>query len=80
MELNTQVEREITIHSSMAHPHVVDFYAAFEDFNFIYLVLEYAEGVSATGVIIYLGALSTHLSTPLIPVSPVPICPTGRPV
>ncbi|GAX79937.1 hypothetical protein CEUSTIGMA_g7377.t1 [Chlamydomonas eustigma] len=39
-----QVEREISIHSSMNHPHIVDFYAAFEDAGFIYLVLEYAEG------------------------------------
>ena len=43
----TQVEREISIHSSMAHPHIVDFYAAFEDAGFIYLIMEYAEGVSA---------------------------------
>ena len=31
----------------MAHPHIVDFYAAFEDAGFIYLIMEYAEGVSA---------------------------------
>jgi serine/threonine protein kinase len=41
-----QVEREITIHSALQHPHVVDFYVAFHDVNFIYLVMEYAEGVS----------------------------------
>ncbi|GAX83095.1 hypothetical protein CEUSTIGMA_g10521.t1 [Chlamydomonas eustigma] len=39
-----QIEREISIHASLHHPHIVEFYAAFEDDNFIYLVLEYAEG------------------------------------
>lgn len=39
-----QVEREIAIHSSLNHPHIVDFYAAFEDDEKIYLVQEYASG------------------------------------
>ncbi|MEW5301362.1 MAG: hypothetical protein WDW36_004225 [Sanguina aurantia] len=39
-----QVEREINIHSSLNHPHIVDFYAAFEDDARIYLVMEYAAG------------------------------------
>lgn len=39
-----QVEREIAIHSSIVHPNIVDFYAAFEDDKRIYLVLEYAAG------------------------------------
>jgi len=43
---HAQVQREISTHSSLSHPHVVDFYAAFEDASYIYLVLEYAEGVS----------------------------------
>jgi serine/threonine protein kinase len=81
-----QVEREIAIHSSLRHPHIVDFvsclcsrvvmakvhgllclfllplprlpdavhrpqlpqYAAFEDDHGIYMLLEYAEGVSAS--------------------------------
>ncbi|PNH09883.1 Aurora kinase B [Tetrabaena socialis] len=39
-----QVEREINIHSSLNHPHIIDFYAAFEDDERIYLVQEYAAG------------------------------------
>ncbi|GFR49704.1 hypothetical protein Agub_g11855 [Astrephomene gubernaculifera] len=39
-----QVEREINIHSSLSHPHIIDFYAAFEDDERIYLVQEYAAG------------------------------------
>ncbi|GIL54641.1 hypothetical protein Vafri_10372, partial [Volvox africanus] len=39
-----QVEREINIHSSLSHPHIIDFYAAFEDDDRIYLVQEYAAG------------------------------------
>lgn len=39
-----QVQREIAIHASLNHPHIVDLYAAFEDETGIYLVLEYAEG------------------------------------
>jgi len=39
-----QVEREINIHSSLSHPHIIDFYAAFEDDHRIFLVLEYAAG------------------------------------
>ncbi|EFJ40677.1 hypothetical protein VOLCADRAFT_69208, partial [Volvox carteri f. nagariensis] len=39
-----QVEREINIHSSLSHPNIIDFYAAFEDDERIYLVQEYAAG------------------------------------
>lgn len=39
-----QVEREIAIHSSIQHANIVDFYAAFEDEQRIYLVLEFAAG------------------------------------
>lgn len=38
------MEREIAIHSSIQHPNIVDFYAAFEDEQRIYLVLEFAAG------------------------------------
>ena len=37
-----QVSREIEIHASMLHPHIVRLYAAFEDADGIYLVQEYA--------------------------------------
>eukprot|EP00955_Chlamydomonas_euryale_P058263 357008-Chlamydomonas_euryale.AAC.5 len=40
----SQVEREVAIHSKLRHPHIVEFYAAFEDSHGIYLLLEYAEG------------------------------------
>ena len=40
----SQVEREIAIHCSIQHPHIVDFYAAFEDEQRIYLVMEFAAG------------------------------------
>ena len=37
-----QVAREIEIHASLLHPHVLRLYAAFEDADGIYLVQEYA--------------------------------------
>ena len=37
-----QVSREIEIHASLLHPHIVRLYAAFEDVDGIYLVQEYA--------------------------------------
>lgn len=37
-----QVSREIEIHASLLHPHIVRLYAAFEDADGIYLVQEYA--------------------------------------
>jgi len=36
------VSREIEIHASLLHPHIVRLYAAFEDADGIYLVQEYA--------------------------------------
>lgn len=39
-----QVEREVILHSSLNHPHIIDFYAAFEDDERIYLVQEFAAG------------------------------------
>jgi serine/threonine protein kinase len=41
---HSQVQREIQIHSSLSHPHIVEFFAAFEDAQGVYLLLEYAEG------------------------------------
>ena len=38
-----QVQREVTIHSRLQHPNIIDLYAAFEDAQCVYLVLEYAE-------------------------------------
>jgi serine/threonine protein kinase len=37
-----QVAREIEIHASLLHPHIIRLYAAFEDGDGIYLVQEYA--------------------------------------
>ena len=37
-----QVNREISIHSRLKHPNILQMYAAFEDEHSIYLVLEYA--------------------------------------
>jgi len=41
-----QVAREIFIHSQLDHPHVIGLFAAFEDAEKVYLLQEYAEGVS----------------------------------
>ncbi|GIL85630.1 hypothetical protein Vretimale_13263 [Volvox reticuliferus] len=39
-----QVQTEIDIHSSLHHPNIVQFLAAFEDYARVYLLLEYAAG------------------------------------
>ena len=44
-----QVAREVAIHAQLGHPHVVALYAAFEDADKVYLLQEYAEGVSRVG-------------------------------
>ena len=36
--------REIKIHSTLRHAHIIDFYAAFEDVDNVYLVQEFAYG------------------------------------
>jgi len=41
---HAQVSREIAIHSSISHPHIIDFYGSFEDNDVYYLVQEYAPG------------------------------------
>ena len=57
-----QVAREIEIHASLLHPHVVKLYAAFEDAEAIYLVQEYAaRGASLVSSLSSLSSLS-HLS------------------
>lgn len=38
-----RMRREINIHSSISHRHILTFYASFEDENAFYLVLEYAQ-------------------------------------
>lgn len=38
-----RLRREVRIHSSISHRHILNFYAAFEDSCAIYMVLEYAE-------------------------------------
>ena len=44
-ELNWwQVTREVRLHARLAHPAIVDLYAAFEDGDHVYLVQEYADG------------------------------------
>eukprot|EP00873_Tetraselmis_striata_P009539 jgi/Tetstr1/429803/TSEL_019670.t1 len=39
-----QVQREIKIHSSLAHPNIINLYGSFEDDKYYFLVQEYAEG------------------------------------
>jgi len=39
-----QVQREIRIHSSLAHPNIINLYGSFEDDKYYFLVQEYAEG------------------------------------
>ncbi|GIL59697.1 hypothetical protein Vafri_14432 [Volvox africanus] len=39
-----QVQTEIDIHSSLHHPNIVQFLAAFEDYARVYILLEYATG------------------------------------
>ncbi|KXZ48181.1 hypothetical protein GPECTOR_30g277 [Gonium pectorale] len=42
MGARQQVQTEIDIHSSLEHPNIVKFLAAFEDYAKVYLLLEYA--------------------------------------
>ena len=46
--LMLQVEREIRIHSRLAHENIIQLYAAFEDDSNVYMVQEYATGGLAT--------------------------------
>lgn len=39
-----RLRREINIHSTLSHPHILNFYACFEDEGAFYLVLEIATG------------------------------------
>lgn len=43
--------REITLHSELCHPHIVQFYAAFKDSGHIYIVLEYVVGIPLHGLV-----------------------------
>ena len=36
-----QIMREVELHRSLRHPHVVEFHSFFEDDHFIYFILEY---------------------------------------
>jgi polo-like kinase 4 len=38
-----RVRQEVTIHSRLKHPSVLELYTFFEDANFVYLILEFAE-------------------------------------
>lgn len=44
LSLILQVNREIQLHSVLKHENIIDFYAAFEDTDNVYLVQEYAHG------------------------------------
>lgn len=44
-----QISREIDIHASLCHKNIIKLYAAFEDIDAIYLVLEYAAGGLCSG-------------------------------
>lgn len=39
----SRVRQEVTIHSKLKHPSVLELYKYFEDSNYVYLVLEYCE-------------------------------------
>lgn len=39
----SRVRQEVSIHSKLKHPSVLELYFVFEDFNYVYLVLEYCE-------------------------------------
>lgn len=41
-----QVAREIQIHASLDHPHIIGLFGAFEDIKHVYLVQEFAPGAS----------------------------------
>lgn len=38
-----RVQKEVTFHSKLKHPSILQLYTYFEDANFVYLVLELAE-------------------------------------
>lgn len=40
------IKNEINIQKRLRHPHIIKLYQFFEDFDNIYMVLEYAEGGS----------------------------------
>ena len=40
--LETQLRREMVIHSSCNHPNIISFYGHFHDQHKVYLVMEYA--------------------------------------
>ena len=44
LNLFSQVEREIRIHSRLSHENIIQLYAAFEDDSNVYMVQEYATG------------------------------------
>lgn len=46
-----RLRREINIHSTLLHPHILNFYACFEDNNAFYLVLEMASEGDLLGYI-----------------------------
>lgn len=46
-----RLRREINIHSTLMHPHILSFYACFEDDNAFYLVLEMAVNGDLLGLI-----------------------------
>ena len=39
----SRVKQEVSIHSKLKHPSVLELYCFFEDCNYVYLVLEYCE-------------------------------------
>lgn len=38
-----RVHQEVSIHSRLKHPSILELYAFFEDANYVYLVLEYCQ-------------------------------------
>ena len=38
-----RIANEVKIHSQLQHPSIVELYHYFEDYTFVYLVMEYCE-------------------------------------
>ena len=43
---SSQVSREIQLHTSLIHDSIIGMYAAWKDSSHVYMVLEWAAGVS----------------------------------
>lgn len=63
-----QLERELRIHSSLHHPHIVQLYAAFENDDHVYLIEELAENGDLYTMLKMHGKFSeSHVTSVLLP-------------